>query len=573
MRETIGRRCVRGLLVLALIAALFAGCGRAAKQQGTVTELVDGTEQLTENGTEQLAENGTEQATETLSTEIKEAASSETGEGTQGASSGNDASAQPVTGSSAKGAFYGALHVSGTQLVDGKGNPVQLRGISTHGLAWYPDYVNEALFRQLHEEWKVNVIRLAMYTAESGGYCTDGNKAQLKKLVKNGVQYATNQGMYAIIDWHILSDANPNQHKSEAKDFFREMSQTYASYSNVLYEICNEPNGGTSWSEIKAYANEIIPVIRANDPDAVILVGTPNWSQYVDQAAADPITGYDNIMYTLHFYAATHTDSLRNTMTSAIRAGLPVFVTEYGICDASGNGGINESQANQWVQVMDQYGVSYVAWNLSNKNETSAIFSSSCSKTSGFTEADLSASGKWLYRMLTNGNGGMPASGPTGGNSGTGSTGAGGNSGAGSTGGGGNSGAGSTGSGGNNGGAGNSGSGGNNGGASAVTANVLTNGGVSISAAQTNHWESNGQYFYQYNVTLTNTSGKAGTAWAIDIPFNESFSLSDKWNGNYTVNGNTLHITSMDYNGSLAAGAAADNIGFIISGSANLKTQ
>lgn len=292
------------------------------------------------------------------------------------------------------------LRVSGTKLTDDAGNTVQLKGISTHGLAWFPDYVNEDCFRQLKEDWNINVIRLAMYTAENGGYCTGGDKEYLKELVKNGVEYAARSGLYVIIDWHILSDGNPGIYKEESKAFFAEMAGFCADYDNVLYEICNEPNGGASWNDIKSYAEEIIPVIRACDEDAVILVGTPNWSQSIDQAVADPITGYGNIMYTLHFYAATHTDSLRNAMVSALDAGLPVFVSEYGICDASGNGAIDEYQADQWITVMDQYNVSYVAWNLSNKAETSAILSSECSKTSDFTESDLSASGKWLYRML-----------------------------------------------------------------------------------------------------------------------------------------------------------------------------
>lgn len=307
--------------------------------------------------------------------------------------------------------YYGALQVIGTQLCDGNGNAVQLRGISTHGLAWFPDYVDAELFRELHDEWKANVVRLAMYTAEYGGYCSGGDQKKLKQLIADGVQYATDNDMYVIIDWHILSDGDPNTYKDEAKAFFAEMSETYSGYDNVLYEICNEPNGGTSWSSIKSYAEEIIPVIRANDEDAVILVGTPNWSQYVDQAAADPVTAYSNIMYTLHFYAATHTDGLRSTMAAAIEAGLPVFVSEYGICDASGNGAIDEKQANAWVELMDRYGVSYVAWNLSNKSETSAVFKNSCSKLSGFTQEDLSSSGRWLYDMLTGKGAGMTSGG------------------------------------------------------------------------------------------------------------------------------------------------------------------
>lgn len=295
----------------------------------------------------------------------------------------------------------GALHVEGTQLADQHGNPVQLRGISTHGLAWFPDYVNDGCFHQLRNEWNANVVRLAMYTAEYGGYCTGGDKEALKQLIADGVEYAKKYDMYVIIDWHILSDSNPNIYVEEAKAFFQETAARYAGENHVLYEICNEPNGGTTWADIKSYAAEVLPVIRAQDEDAVILVGTPNWSQFVDQAAEDPITEYDNLMYTLHFYAATHTDDLRAKMADAVKDGLPVFVSEYGICDASGSGAIDEAQAGLWVEAMDSLGISYVAWNLSNKEETSAMIRSTCDKTSWFTPDDLSPSGQWVFHTLT----------------------------------------------------------------------------------------------------------------------------------------------------------------------------
>ena len=298
-------------------------------------------------------------------------------------------------------ASAGRLHVKGTKLVDKKGHEVQLRGVSTHGLSWYPQYVNDKCFAQLHDKWGANVVRLAMYTEEYNGYCSGDakNRSDLKKLIKKGVRLAKKHKMYVIVDWHILSDGNPNSHKKEAKAFFREMSREFKGYNNVIYEICNEPNNGTSWKEIKSYARSVISTIRKNDKKAVIVVGTPTWSQDVDQAAADPIKG-DNIMYALHFYAATHKADLRNKMTAAINKGLPVFVTEYGICDASGNGAIDKKEADRWVQTMDEYGVSYIAWNLSNKQESSSIIKSSCSKVSGFKKSDLSDEGKWLYSML-----------------------------------------------------------------------------------------------------------------------------------------------------------------------------
>lgn len=453
-------------------------------------------------------------------------------------------------------ATCGALQVEGTQLVDSNGNPVQLKGISTHGLAWFPAYVNKDCFKQLREEWNANVIRLAMYTAENGGYCSGGDKAALRQLIHDGVAYATELDMYVIIDWHILSDGNPNTYKEDAKAFFTEMAETYADYNNVIYEICNEPNGGTSWQEVKSYAEEMISIIRQYDDNAVIIVGTPNWCQYVDQAAADPITGYDNIMYALHFYAATHTDSLRNTMTAAIDAGLPIFVSEYGICDASGNGAIDEYQANEWVKTMNSYNVSYVAWNLSNKNESSAMISSGCNKTSGFSESDLSTSGKWVYEMLTGKNAaelqGTPAQGNNGSQSAN------------------NQGTNASGNQNNASNQGNSGSGSNS---TVGTSATLTNGDITITAEVANSWESEGKTFYQYNLTLQNTSGTDCTNWNITLNFSGNISFSDGWSGNYTASGNVLQISNVDYNGNIPAGGSVKDIGFIISGPSGLTVS
>ena len=464
---------------------------------------------------------------------------------------GNAETRIPEPEEAADSGYYGALQVIGTQLSDGNGNAVQLRGISTHGLAWFPDYVNAELFRELHDEWKANVVRLAMYTAENGGYCSGGDQKKLKQLIADGVKYATDNDMYVIIDWHILSDGDPNTYKEDAKAFFGEMSETYSGYDNVLYEICNEPNGGTGWNSIKSYAEEIIPVIRENDEDAVILVGTPNWSQYVDQAVADPITAYSNIMYTLHFYAATHTDGLRSTMAAAIDAGLPVFVSEYGICDASGNGAIDEKQANAWVELMDRYGVSYVAWNLSNKGETSAVFKNSCNKRSGFTQEDLSSSGRWLYDMLTGKGEGM-----TSGDSRR-----------------------ETGSENAQGGQSENRSEGNSqesdtpvSSAESTEQSVRLQGDGTLQAELqlANSWESEGKTFYQYSLTITNQSQSAVDGWKVAIAFSGEFSLSDSWCGTYSVNGNRLEITPADYNARLESGAATGDIGFIVSGGSGM---
>ena len=291
--------------------------------------------------------------------------------------------------------LHGALSVSGNCLVDQNGEPIQLYGMSTHGIGWFPQYVSYDTFRTLRDDWNTNCIRLALYTDEYNGYSTGGNQEELKSLVKNGIDYATDLGMYVIVDWHVLQDKDPNVHKEDALHFFDEISSLYGNHTNILYEICNEPNGYATWDSVKSYADEIIPVIRDNNMDAVILVGTPAWSQNIDQAAASPLE-FDNVMYTLHFYAATHTDDLRSRLETCVNSGLPVFISEFGMCDASGNGANDFDQAEKWLDLINDYNISFICWNLSNKAETSSVLEANCDKTSDWTEIDLSESGRWI---------------------------------------------------------------------------------------------------------------------------------------------------------------------------------
>lgn len=291
--------------------------------------------------------------------------------------------------------LHGALSVDGTKLVDQNGDPLRLYGMSTHGIAWFPQYVSYDTFRTLRDDWNTNCVRLALYTDEYNGYSSGGNQEELKSLIKNGIDYATDLGMYVIVDWHVLNDQDPNVHKEDALAFFREISSLYSDHTNILYEICNEPNGYATWDSVKSYADEVIPAIRENDPDAVILVGTPTWCQNIDQAAASPLA-FDNVMYTLHFYAATHTDDLRSRLETAVNDGLPVFISEFGMCDASGNGGNNFDQADRWMELIDKYNISFFCWNLANKAETSSVLKSGCDKTADWTEEDLSESGHWI---------------------------------------------------------------------------------------------------------------------------------------------------------------------------------
>lgn len=298
---------------------------------------------------------------------------------------------------------HGALHVNSKgKLVDHNGEVVALHGYSTHGLSWYPQYVNRDFFEFMSEKWHVDVVRLAMYTAELDGYCVgdEANKQKLIEVVDRGVKAATELGLYVIIDWHILSDSNPLMNKDEAIKFFDLVAERYKSYGNVLYEICNEPNVDCTWEDVKAYAEEVIPVIRKHTEYAVILCGTTTWSQDVDKAVANPITIDKNLMYVLHFYADTHKEELRKKFEDAALAHLPLFISEFGCCDASGNFTNNFEEAQAWIDLADKYDVSFVMWNLANRDESSASFIPTCEKTTDFVDEDLNEACRWYIDVL-----------------------------------------------------------------------------------------------------------------------------------------------------------------------------
>ncbi len=296
---------------------------------------------------------------------------------------------------------HGQLSVKGTDLVDKNGKPVQLRGVSTHGIQWFPAFANKEVFRYLRDEWKINVIRLAMYSGAGEGY-TDATKAGIEQTVQNAVDAAIELDMYVIVDWHVLQDQSPQVRKADSLRFFKYMSEKYADYPNIIYEICNEPNGYATWSgDVKPYAEEVIPVIRANDPDSVIIVGTPTWSQDIDKALADPLS-YENVMYALHYYAATHTDWLRDRLKSCYNSGLPVMVTEFGNCDASGNGRNDFEQGRKWLELLDSLNISYMNWSLCDKAEAASLLKPGASPTGGWNDSNLTDNGKFMRDWFVN---------------------------------------------------------------------------------------------------------------------------------------------------------------------------
>ena len=292
---------------------------------------------------------------------------------------------------------HGKLRVEGTQLVNKKGQPVVLRGMSFGWHNWWPRFYNKEAVQWLSKDWKCNVVRAAMGIEPNGGYLKDpeGSKAKIEAVV----QGAIDAGIYVIIDWH-----SHNIQTQEAVAFFIEMAKKYGKHPNIIYEIFNEPDY-ESWAEVKTYSEEVIKAIRAIDKDNIILVGNPHWDQDIHLVADDPLKGFDNIMYTVHFYAATHKQFLRDRCDAALKKGIPIFISESAGMEASGDGALNVEEWMKWIYWCEQNKVSWITWSVSDKDETCSVLKKSAASTGGWKQEDLKESGVRSRELLRKYNG------------------------------------------------------------------------------------------------------------------------------------------------------------------------
>lgn len=281
---------------------------------------------------------------------------------------------------------HGQLSVEGTQLVDQNKEPIVLRGMSFGWHSMWPRFYNEKAVDWLKKDFKCNVVRAAL-GVELGAMSYNKEPQQSKDKIEAVIKGAIQSDIYVIVDWH-----SHNINLNEAKLYFDEVSKKYAKYPNIIYEIFNEPDDET-WPEIKAYAEEVIKVIRKNDPNNIILIGSPHWDQDVHLPAADPVKGYDNLMYTMHFYAATHKKELRDRTDAALNSGLPIFISESAGMEATGDGPLDYKAWQEYIDWMEARKLSWITWSVSDKDETCSILKKSAKSEGIWKTEDLKDSG------------------------------------------------------------------------------------------------------------------------------------------------------------------------------------
>lgn len=283
---------------------------------------------------------------------------------------------------------YGQLSVKGNYLLSERGDTVQLRGMSLFWSQWMGQFYNPSSIKWLRDDWKCTIVRAAM-GVEMGGYLS--NPEEEKQKVMTVVDAAIQLGIYVIIDYHS-HEAHKNT--DAAKKFFSDMARKYGKNPNVLYEIFNEPLKDVSWkNDLKPYSEEVIKSIRQFDPDNIVIVGTRQWSQMVSEAAEDPIADR-NVVYTLHYYAGTHKQVLRDEAQKALDKGIALFVSEFGTCDASGNGNLNPEESATWFQFLDKRKISWCNWSVADKDETASALKPGANGEGGWPKYLITPSGK-----------------------------------------------------------------------------------------------------------------------------------------------------------------------------------
>lgn len=283
---------------------------------------------------------------------------------------------------------HGLLYAVGNRIVGEHGMPVSLAGNSFFWSQWQGKYFNADVVKWLKFDWKSAIIRIPL-GVEGNGYLDHPEAEQARVCAL--VDAAIAADLYVIIDWH---DHHAHQHTAQAVKFFEDMARKYGRFPHVLYEIFNEPAKGATWlADVKPYAEQVVAAIRAIDPDNMIIVGTPHFSQDVDVVADSPIKA-KNIAYALHFYAGTHKQWLRDKAVIALQKGLPLFVTEWGTCAADGRGEVDDASTREWMDFMQQWGLSHCNWAVSDKVEAASILKSGSAVDGHWVDGDLTVSGR-----------------------------------------------------------------------------------------------------------------------------------------------------------------------------------
>jgi endoglucanase len=262
-------------------------------------------------------------------------------------------------------ACHGALSVSGGQIVDAHGEPVTLRGMSLFWSQWAPRYYSAETVAWLAQDWQVDVVRAAI-AAEGNDSARQHFEREFAKA-SAVIDAAVANGLYVVVDWHAH-----RAHPDEAERFLTAIAAKYGHLPNLVYEDWNEPlRDGVEWSrDVKPYHERILGAVRAIDPDNLMIAGSPSWSQDVDAAAQDPLP-FANLAYTLHYYAGTHRQELRDKGDAA-RAKASPCSSPSSAWSMRRRRPDRARGKRTLVGVGRSHRIGWMAWSIGDRDESSA---------------------------------------------------------------------------------------------------------------------------------------------------------------------------------------------------------
>lgn len=292
------------------------------------------------------------------------------------------------------------LQVVGNEIRDEKGSRLILKGVNILDPAsmvqyykhWEPGY-----FRKI-KEWGAKIIRIPVHYPAFKWF-EEKEKGSYIRLLDQAVEWASREGIYSIIDFHSIGwpptgewqntqweDPNWGQiykfTTQELKDFWDKISKHFANDTRIaFFDLFNEPAKGLpngsdtslqAWLEWRDLAEQLIDIVRKNDPNRIVLVGGLQFSYDIRYAKDYPVRR-EQVVYSVHIYPWSlmqgdwHADW--DTAFGNYSSSIPILVGEVGFDPNATDEGMKGTPENFGIPLIDQYlaprNIGWLAWNFS----------------------------------------------------------------------------------------------------------------------------------------------------------------------------------------------------------------
>lgn len=312
----------------------------------------------------------------------------------------------------------GPYTVSGNKILGADGKQYIFHGIARDGLEFncsgsstldqqHLAYMGSGTNTATETYWGANTVRLPL----SEGFWLNGapgypcTAAQYQATVKQTVDILTALKLNVIIDLQWTDGGGQSGQgggpwampDADSVTFWQQVAPIYKSYSNVLFELYNEPHPGRNnwpcWAAACNITNDavrsddcsctktlsyhsvgmqaLVDTVRKTGAQNLVLVAGIGWGFDLSQVGGtDGVITGANVVYDTHPYP--YSDKLANSWDAAFgntSAKYPVISAENGEYDCG------SSYLSQLYDYLDAHGIGWVAWAWVHFTDTSTTCS------------------------------------------------------------------------------------------------------------------------------------------------------------------------------------------------------